>query len=665
MVKKTSKLVAVIYFGILLFSSSVLPVVTMAQEVGNPLSDFTSVNYDDVNSLQGALENKDFPFVSEAAISSSEYNSTLKQQEGYKKTRSYFMERIIALGGEAEVSAENQPLLKAVKTSSDYGYFKDIQPIAPDIWVALFNRPSDGIQYTENFMRAHKVNGQHAFCIDPGEPILGTPNYTSSNLTSIVGEDQANKISAIQTVVNETWNDTSAIAGQEMIWSIRGATNIETEPMRQAAVDQAKNTIQSGVDELLTPVKFDKTSQAINAGDTAIFSVQSGGKDLYVANVSEGASAKLDGSKIVVTTENNAPDEVTVTLGKGNKEANHFVWTAGSNQRLSTAEYNQGDAAQVKLKLTKKGKIIVHKKDESNKPLAGAEFTQYDKSGKTVAVKTTDKSGDVEFEISSNNTYEVKETKNPVGYSGTFDQKNITLANNGQVFEYTAKNTQDKGKIIIHKKDETDKALKDAEFAQYDQSGKVVAVKKSDANGDVSFDILSNNTYEVKETKNPTGYHGTFEQKNITLANNGQVFEYTAKNIQDKGKILIHKKDENGKAVVGAEFTETDKAGKTVAVKKTDKEGNVVFDIQSNETYAVKETKVPEGYEGSFEKKNITLKDDGQTFEYTAINNHKHEVLIQTDSDNYQSKGLIGLAISGFASAIGCIGFMVRKFRKL
>lgn len=571
---KTRKFITLTAMGVSLFGGAILPLGSHAHEIDLP-KDFASVNYDDVNSLQGALDNKDFPFLSEVDIAGSQYNSFAKQQKAYKKTRSYFMERIVALGGEAEVSPANRSLLWATKASSNYGYFKDIQPIAPDVWIALFNRPSDGIQYTENIMREHKVNNQHAFCIDPGAPIMGTPNYVSADLASVVGKGQAEHISAIQTVVNGNWNDTTSIAGQEMIWGIRGATNIVTEPMRQAAVGQAKETIQSGVNDLLAPVKLDKTFQTLDAGKSATFTVQSGGKDLYVANVSKGATAKLEGSKIVVTTENNAPEEVIVTLGKGKKEANQFVWSAGSNQRLSTAEYNQANAAQVKMTLTKKGKIVVHKKDEADKPLTGAEFTQYDKAGNVVAVKTTDKTGDV------------------------------------------------------------------------------------------SFDIASNNTYEVKETKNPAGYHGTFDQKNITLVNNGQIFEYTAKNTQDKGKIIIHKKDETGKAVVDAEFTQINKAGKTVAVKNTDKAGNVTFDIQSNETYGVKETKVPEGYEGSFEKKNITLKENGQKFEYTAINNHKHEEIIQTDSTNYQNKGLWGLLVAGVASVIGCIGIAINKYKKI
>ena len=660
MFRKTRKLVAMTAMGVSLFSSTLLPLVAHAEEKGNQPQNFSEVNYNDVNSLQEALNNQKFPFIDVSSVNDAQYNSFTKQQEAYKQTRNYFVDRLSELGADSKVPATMRTYLLEAK-NSNYGFFKDIEPVAPDTWVALFNRPSDGVQYTENILREHKIDGQHALCIDPGIAINGTPNYTASDLTDLVGKEKADKISAIHTVATENWNDNVSIAAQEMAWEIQGAKNMQTEPMRKAVVDQAKAEIQKGADALLTPVKLDKTTANVEAGQSATFNVESGGKDLYVASVSNGATAKLEGSKIVVTTKNDAPDEVTVTLGKGKKDANHYVWKAGNNQKLVTADYNNTNATQVKLSLTKKGKIIVHKKDDNGKPLSNAEFTQYDKTGKAVAVKKTDKNGDVSFDIASNNTYEVKETKNPVGYHGTFDQKNITLANNGQTFEYEAKNIQDTGKILVHKKDENGKALSNAEFTQYDKTGKAVAVKKTDKNGDVSFDIASNNTYEVKETKNPVGYHGTFDQKNITLANNGQTFEYEAKNIQNKGKIIIHKKDEKGKAVVGAEFTETNQAGKVVAMKKSDKEGNVTFDIQSNDTYKVKETKVPDGYEGSFEKDGITLKDDGQKFEYTAVNNHKHEEIIQTGSTNYQNKGLIGLAVAGIASLFASLGYVFNK----
>ena len=53
------------------------------------------------------------------------------------------------------------------------------------------------------------------------------------------------------------------------------------------------------------------------------------------------------------------------------------------------------------------------------------------------------------------------------------------------------------------------------------------------------------NTYDLVETKTPNGYHGGFEQKGITLANDGQTFDYTVSNKLNKGTISVHKFDQD------------------------------------------------------------------------------------------------------------------------
>lgn len=215
------------------------------------------------------------------------------------------------------------------------------------------------------------------------------------------------------------------------------------------------------------------------------------------------------------------------------------------------------------------------------------------------------------------------------------------------------------GAIKVHKVDEQGKTLPGAEFTLTDQNGKQTK-KVTDKNGFAQFDIQAGNVYQVEETKKPNGYNGTFVQKDITVKENGQVFEYTAKNTQNKGKITVHKKDENGRAVVGAEFTLTDEEGKKV-VKVTDSEGNITFNIVSNNTYSLKETKVPTGYEGSFEKTGITLKENGQKFEYTAINKHVAKKIVQTGSENYKQKALVGLAVAVIAMGAGVGLYVVNK----
>ena len=83
-----------------------------------------------------------------------------------------------------------------------------------------------------------------------------------------------------------------------------------------------------------------------------------------------------------------------------------------------------------------KAMVKVHKVDQNGKALAGVEFTLTDNLGnKQTAV--TDKDGNAQFNIVANRTYLLKETKSLAGYTGSFQQDGITLANDGQVFSYT------------------------------------------------------------------------------------------------------------------------------------------------------------------------------------------------------------------------------------
>ena len=270
------------------------------------------------------------------------------------------------------------------------------------------------------------------------------------------------------------------------------------------------------------------------------------------------------------------------------------------------------------------GTVKVHKVDQDGKPLKGAEFTLTDNNGTKTAVVTGD-DGLATFNIQQGLTYSLEETKVPEGYMGSFKQTGISLSSNGQVFEYTAKNTLKKGTITVHKVDQDGNPLADAEFTLTDSSSQT-QVEKTGKDGIAKFNIVANQTYILEETKVPEGFTGSFKQEGISLKDDGQDFSYEATNTLKKGVVKVHKVDQDGKPLADAEFTLTDNDGKT-DVKKSDKDGLVSFDIVANKTYKVEETKNPNGYDGTFKQEGITIKDDGQVFEYTADNNLKKGVI--------------------------------------
>lgn len=182
------------------------------------------------------------------------------------------------------------------------------------------------------------------------------------------------------------------------------------------------------------------------------------------------------------------------------------------------------------------GKVQVHKVDQDGKSLAGAEFTLTDNNG-TATKAVTGKDGLATFTIAEGATYTLEETKTPAGYTGSFKQAGITLANDGQVFSYTAKNTLNKGVVKVHKVDQNGKPLAGAEFTLTDDLGNQQKTT-TDKNGYAEFAIVANRSYSLKETKTPEGYTGSFEQDGITLANDGQVIEISARNNMNQKNVV-------------------------------------------------------------------------------------------------------------------------------
>ncbi|MDT0109341.1 SpaA isopeptide-forming pilin-related protein [Listeria booriae] len=266
----------------------------------------------------------------------------------------------------------------------------------------------------------------------------------------------------------------------------------------------------------------------------------------------------------------------------------------------------------------KRGKIEGKKVDDEGHALANAEFTLTDNTGEKRTV-TTNEEGLFSFTLEALKTYDLEETKLPVGYKNPFEMKNITLENDGDVIEVTAVNNLMKGKIEGLKVDEKGHKLADAEFTLTDDLGKkqVVTTKED---GVFSFDIEALRTYTLKETKLPTGYKTPFELKDITLQNDGEIIKVNAKNELKKGSIEGLKVDkDSNKTLEGAELTLTDDLGKKQVVT-TKEDGKFLFEIEANRVYSLKETKVPAGYTGQFEQNNITLKDDGEVIKITVKN---------------------------------------------
>lgn len=142
-------------------------------------------------------------------------------------------------------------------------------------------------------------------------------------------------------------------------------------------------------------------------------------------------------------------------------------------------------------------------------------------------------------------------------------------------------------------------------------------------------------TYDVKANYTPVD--GEKFVNNAKLYSNGQVkkeVSFTNSYFEGGGQaegyvynIKIHKKDEQGKPLKGAEFQVIrDRTKQVIKTVTTDNNGNAEITGLLKDTYTIKETKAPEGYQLSTEEIKVKPEDFGATKSVTKdIINKKNE----------------------------------------
>ena len=241
--------------------------------------------------------------------------------------------------------------------------------------------------------------------------------------------------------------------------------------------------------------------------------------------------------------------------------------TAGGQELVSENGSYSADVTLVKgknelqfvNKYSNKGSLTIKKvdADNNNAPLAGAEFTLYkkDTTEQVGTPQTTNAEGVATFEGLALGDYDIKETTVPTGYQKVSDSSVTVGKDNGDV-TVTIENSRIKGSIIVNKLDaSTEQPLAGAEFTLYDKDNNPVEVKKTDENGNVTFEGLVWGQYYVKETAAPDGYQIVTESTSVTIDGEHTKVPVTFTDARILGTISLVKVDkESGQVLQGAEF---------------------------------------------------------------------------------------------------------------
>ncbi len=317
---------------------------------------------------------------------------------------------------------------------------------------------------------------------------------------------------------------------------------------------------------------------------------------------------------------------------------------------------------------------------DTNQPLANVAFILKGKDGGTHSL-ITGSNGITDTISLAPGKYTLSEVAAAEGYAIPLNGWGFTVTegtvqqvtNTSEVTEWsfkrglltlTLKNSRIYGGLTIEKTDGKDgSALAGAEFTVAGSDGTPLTFIKNngryeaatgegasstiatDANGKAYITGLKFGNYAVTETKAPEGYVLKGDRHSIAISRQQTEVTLRLKNDKAMYKVTAIKHDagENGKLLVGAEFTLYSAEGAVVAKAVTGYDGTAVFEVPEGK-YKLIETRAPAGYQlsGDFVRE-ITvnaMQDSVGEFKYT-FNNEKTSYSIEIhkhDSEDKQKK---------------------------
>ncbi|AIW36634.1 MULTISPECIES: SpaA isopeptide-forming pilin-related protein [Bacillus] len=309
--------------------------------------------------------------------------------------------------------------------------------------------------------------------------------------------------------------------------------------------------------------------------------------------------------------------------------------------------------------INQKNKVTLIKKDENNKPLAGAVFKLEKKSsdGTYTLIKNnieSDKNGKVEINGLPAGYYRLMETKAPSGFIVNTKAIHFSIAKNeknqvpdvelGSMVNY-------KGKAALTKKDADGGNLEGAVFKIIDSDGKTVQKDLvSDKDGKIETSGLAPGHYAFIETKAPDGYVLNTEKVEFTISESAEgkpesTDAGTAVNY--KGSVRLTKEDAEGRNLEGAVFKIVGSDGNTVKEDLvSDSNGKVETSGLAPGHYAFIETKAPDGYVLNTEKIEFTISETAEgkpkpSDAGTFVNYQGSVQLIKKDQDGNVLDGAV------------------------
>lgn len=371
-----------------------------------------------------------------------------------------------------------------------------------------------------------------------------------------------------------------------------------------------------------------------------------------------GTIQNVDGPGKGLTTVQSYPKDFTFTGGdaifngwKGSSRTEATDWHV-----WNTSEF--GYTSEMVMGQTRNVDLVIKKKDATTaEALKGAEFTVYKMQGGQWVTYTKATWNDQYKEYmalnlketdTENRSFKVVETKNPAGYTGTWEQE-FTAEKEGVVtLTLDVTNARKTGQITITKTGENNKKLSGAVFeikAAKDiktaggttlvAANTVVDTVTTDGNGSAASKQLELGQYIVKEITAPDGYVLDTTEHAVTLDDSHTSVNVAVQN--QKNALVLQKVSKNdGTVMEGVTFHIWNDDKSYDKTQKTDSNGRITIDGVKDGTWHYQETATKDGYVLDNAVKDFTVSDgkvNGQSnLTITVENDYTKLDLAKVDS---------------------------------
>ncbi|MCB6530502.1 VaFE repeat-containing surface-anchored protein [Enterococcus avium] len=440
--------------------------------------------------------------------------------------------------------------------------------------------------FTLNYMVRFEINGQVAFCIEPGVAAAEGQVYTATALENYLKDLNIRKktslISYLGYVTSKDKSDEQYIAAQFMIWEVLG-TKIPIKNIR-IDYDRRKAEIQRLLNNFDERATFHNQTHTVKIGET--LKVKSGNDFLQrVKDIQKpkGVNVSIHDNEVWITITKEAPEKAKIHFNQIEALGVPLAYRRPGAQTIGVLNpFVPGDSV-VNLTILKQGNIRVFKEDaetgvkaQGAASLENAVYGLYQANGKKIKEITLKNiNGKVQAEIKDLDPgkYVLKEIKAPKGYVLS-DEAIEIVVEPGKTVNTIAKDQVIKGTIDLVKvanKDLVDSTNPDnkPKLAGIEISltskttGKVVKTVVTDNDGYATFgkNTVVFDTYILSETKGKEGYK-LFEPFEVTISENGQTFHYVLEDKVIEQRLKVVKVDqETGKVIAlsGTQFKIWDK----------------------------------------------------------------------------------------------------------